>query len=173
VRCSPSFSILEELETAVRAVYLDREFYDSSCLALLQRHNLASVTPILRWGQPIKTELNQGWSRIIEHDLRGSVTFPVYIDATYKQGRYDEHGVSRHGYAAEAPFIETPRQARYHYTKRFGIEASYRLGEQTTASTTTRVPAPRFLFVVLSLLLQNVWRYVHWEYVSTPRRGGR
>ena len=25
----------------------------------------------------------------------------------------------------------------------------------------------------MSLLLQNVWRYLHWEYVATPRRGGR
>ena len=29
------------------------------------------------------------------------------------------------------------------------------------------------LFVVISLLFQNVWRYLHWEYVATPRRGGR
>ena len=25
----------------------------------------------------------------------------------------------------------------------------------------------------ISLLIQNVWRYLHWEYVATPRRGGR
>jgi len=25
----------------------------------------------------------------------------------------------------------------------------------------------------VSLLLQNVWRYLHYEYVATPRRGGR
>jgi hypothetical protein len=23
------------------------------------------------------------------------------------------------------------------------------------------------------LLMQNVWRYLHWEYVTTPRQGGR
>jgi IS4 transposase len=28
------------------------------------------------------------------------------------------------------------------------------------------------LFVV-SFLLQNVWRYLHWVYVAAPRRGGR
>ena len=88
------------------------------------------------------------------------------------RGRYDEHGVARHGYAALAAFVETPSQARYHYAKRLGIESSDRLGEQTTASTTTQEPAPRFLFVLLGLL-QNVWRYLHWEYDSSPRRGGR
>jgi len=31
--------------------------------------------------------------------------------------------VWRHGYAADAPFIDSPRDARYHYSKRFGIES--------------------------------------------------
>lgn len=82
--------------------------------------------------------------------------FLIYIDATYLQGWYGEHGIDRHGYEGEAPFIETPRQARYHYAKKFGIESSWRLGEQTTAPMTTQEPAPRLLFVVISLLLQNV-----------------
>ena len=59
------------------------------------------------------------------------------------------------------------------HSKRFGIEATYRLSESSLISTTTKDPARRFLFVVISLLAQNVWRYLHWEYVATPRRGGR
>ena len=174
------FGVLDQFPISVKAVYLDREFYNSGCLALLQAHNYAYVMPIVAWGQTIQSELDRGWSRQIEHSLSVSaddhvwtVEFPVYIDCSYQQGRYDEHGVARHGYAADAPFIETPRQARYHYDKRFGIEASYRLSEQSMISTTTRNPVVRLLFVVISLLLQNAWRYLHWEFVSEPRRGGR
>jgi len=36
-----------------------------------------------------------------------TVEFPVYIDCTYQNGRYDDHGVARHGYAADAPFIDS------------------------------------------------------------------
>ena len=172
--------VLDGLDTEVKAVYLDRGFYDSKCLTLLQAHNCAYVIPIIRWGATIQQELSEGWSRVIQHDLTGkldghswTVEFPVYIDCTYLNGRYDEHGVARHGYAADAPFIETPRDARYHYSKRFGIESSYRLSEQAIATTTTRDATVRFLYVVVSLLLQNVWRYLHYEYVATPRRGGR
>jgi hypothetical protein len=172
--------LLDSLDVEVIAVYLDREFYDSKCLTLLQAHNVAYVMPVVKWGRSIKQELSQGWSRTIRHSLTArvdgaewTVEFPVYIDATYQRGKYDEHGVARHGYAADAPFVETPRQARYHYAKRFGIEASYRLGEQATASTTTQDPAMRLLFVVVSLVIQNSWRYLHWEYVSMPRKGGR
>jgi len=59
--------------------------------------------------------------------------------------------VARHGYAADAPFIDSPRDARYHYSKRFGIESSYRLFEQAIATTTTRDPTVRLLYVVVSL----------------------
>ncbi len=172
--------LIDDLDVEVKAVYLDREFYDTKCLTLLQAHNHAYVMPVVRWGKRIKQELSDGWSRVIDHELTGTldghswtVEFPVYIDCTYQNGRYDEHGVARHGYAADAPFIETPRDARYHYAKRFGIEASYRLSEGSIATTSTQDPVVRLLNVVVSLLLQNVWRYLHWEFVSTPRRGGR
>jgi hypothetical protein len=29
------------------------------------------------------------------------------------------------------------------------------------------------LFVGVALLLRNVWIWVHWVYLATPRRGGR
>jgi len=142
--------LLDGLDTEVKAVYLDPEFYDSKCLTLLHAHNYAYVMPIVRWGTTIKQELSDGWSRVIQHELTGkldghswTVEFPVYIDCTYQNGRYDEHGVARHGYAADAPFIDTPREARYHYAKRFGIKASYRLSEQSIVTTTTQNPVVR------------------------------
>jgi len=134
------------------------------------------VILIIRWGEAIQQELSEGWSRVIQHDLTGkldghswTVDFPVYIDCTYLNGKYDENGVARHGYAADAPFIDSPRDARYHYSKRFGIESS-RLFEQAIATTTTRDPTVRLLYVVVSLLLQNVWRYLHYECGDAPPR---
>jgi hypothetical protein len=165
--------LLDGLDLGVKAVYLDRGFYNSTCLGLLYAHNYAYAMPIVKWGETIQTKLNRGWSREIEHDLAGDVTFPVFIDCVYQQGRYDEHGVARHGYAADAPFIDTPRDAREHYSKRFGIEASYRLAKQSLAFTSSQDAGLRLVMFVVSLLLQNSWRYLHWRYVAAPRRGGR
>ena len=165
--------LLDGLDLGVKAVYLDRGFYNSTCLGLLSKHNYAYVMPIVKWGETIQDELNRGWSREIEHDLAGEVTFPVFIDCVYQQGRYDEHGVARHGYAADAPFIDTPRDAREHYSKRFGIESSYRLAKQSLAFTSSQDAGLRLMMFVVSLLLQNSWRYLHWKYVAAPRRGGR
>ena len=165
--------LLDGLDLCVKAVYLDRGFYNSTCLELLYAHNYAYAMPIVKWGETIQDELSRGWSRVIEHELAGKVTFPVFIDCVYQRGRYDEHGVARHGYAVDAPFITTPRGARYHYSKRFGIEASYRLAKQSLATTSSRDAGLRLLLFVVSLLLQNAWRYLHWSYVAAPRRGGR
>jgi len=76
-------------------------------------------------------------------------------------------------YAFDAPFIETPRQAREYYSRRFGIESTYRLSERSIATTTTQNPAARFLYVLISFFPQNAWRYLHWEYVASPCRGAR
>jgi len=166
-------TLLDGLDLGVKAVYLDRGFYNSDCIDLLSAHNYAYVMPIVKWGDEIKEELNSGWSRIIQHSIADSVTFPIFIDCVYQQGRYDEHGVARHGYAVDAPFIDTPAEARRHYSKRFGIETSYRLAQESLALTSSRDAGLRYLLFVTSLLLQNVWRYVHWEFVATARRGGR
>ena len=165
--------LLDGLDLGVKAVYLDRGFYNSTCLTLLYAYNYAYVVPIIKWGETIQDELSRGWSREIEHELAGKVTFPVFIDCVYQRGRYDEHGVARHGYAADAPFIATPRDARHHYSKRFGIESSYRLAKQSLAMTSSRDAGLRLLLFVVSLVLQNSWRYLHWKYVAAPRRGGR
>ena len=145
----------------------------------MQAHNHAYVVPTINWSNTINKELPEDWSRESELDLttefaghEWTVEFPVMIDCTSQVGRDDEHGVARQRRSRDTLFIDTPRQARKHYSKRFGIEATYRLSESSLISTTATDQTRRLLFVVISLLLQNVWRYLHWEYVATPRRGG-
>jgi len=96
------FGVLDGLDAGVKAVYLDRGFYDSKCLTLLQAHNYAYVIPIIRWGEAIQQSSPEGWSRVIQHDLTGkldghswTVDFPVYIGCTYLNGKYDARTVWR------------------------------------------------------------------------------
>ncbi len=110
---------------------------------------------------------------MIEYEISEKVTFPVYIDCVYQQGRYDEHVVARQRRSSDAPFIETPCDAREHYRKRFGIESFYRLAKQNLVFTSSRDAGFRLLLFVVSLLLQNVWHYPNWMYVAAPHRGGR
>jgi IS4 transposase len=76
--------------------------------------------------------------------------------------------VARQRRSRDAPFLETPRDAREHYSKRFGIESSYRLAKQSLAFTSSQDAGLRLVMFVVSLLLQNSCRYV-----AAPRRGVR
>jgi putative transposase len=62
---------------------------------------------------------------------------------------------------------------RREYRRRFGIESSYRQMNQARASTCTRNPLVRLLYVGVALILRNVWVWLHWQVLSVPRRGGR
>jgi len=57
------FGVLDGLDAGVKAVYLDRGFYDGKCLTLLQAHNYAYVIPIIRWGEAISRALGRMESR--------------------------------------------------------------------------------------------------------------
>ena len=52
------------------------------------------------------------------------------------------------------------------------IETNYRQLGEACIKTTTRNPTLRLLFIGIALLLRNVWVWVHWVYLATPRRGG-
>jgi hypothetical protein len=46
--------LVDDFDFDVKAVYVDREFYDGKCLTLMQAHNHAYVVPIVKWGTKIK-----------------------------------------------------------------------------------------------------------------------
>jgi polysaccharide deacetylase family protein (PEP-CTERM system associated) len=79
--------------------------------------------------------------------------------------------VARHDYTVDVLFVDTPHDARYHYSKRFDIQLSYRLSEQAkrrqqrrgTETTVHRGEST----VAERLTLLN------YEYVTTSHRSGR
>ncbi|PON11921.1 hypothetical protein C2W62_42305 [Candidatus Entotheonella serta] len=62
---------------------------------------------------------------------------------------------------------------RQAYRSRFGIEASYRQVHQARIKTSSRNPVLRLLFVGVTLVLRNIWVWLHAELLAQPRRGGR
>ena len=59
------------------------------------------------------------------------------------------------------------------YRQRFGIESSYRQLREAKAKTCSRSPVVRLFLVAVALVLRNVWVWLHYAVLSTPRRGGR
>jgi putative transposase len=59
------------------------------------------------------------------------------------------------------------------YRRRFGIETSYRQMNQCRIRTTTKKFHVRFFYVAIGLLLRNLWVWLHYFVLSSPRRGCR
>jgi len=172
---------IEEHKWRVRVLLLDREFYSARMILLLRRKKIPAIM-LVRKSKPGTgvTKLFKGKKSYVGyHTLRTSqkkrawtVRFPVFIVVKYARGKRGKRGIDRIGYVVlhDAASLDTVHRI---YKRRFGIESSYRLMNICRARTTSRSPATRLLFVVISLALQNLWIYLKWEYVSEPKQGGR
>jgi IS4 transposase len=67
----------------------------------------------------------------------------------------------------------TPERCRQRYRKRFGVETSYRLGNNQLGWTTSPNPAYRFVLIGLGFLSLNLWVHLCWVYTQVARRGRR
>ena len=61
---------------------------------------------------------------------------------------------------------DSPTDTRERYRTRFGIETSYRQRRQARIYTCTRNPHLRLVFVAISLLLRNLWVWIHERYLK-------
>lgn len=66
-----------------------------------------------------------------------------------------------------------PKKVRRLYSRRFGIETSYRQSGVLRGRTTSRNAVYRFLLLGLAFVLLAVWTALRYLVVQVPRRGGR
>lgn len=164
---------------------LDRGFYSVAVIGYLKRARVPFLMPAVARGrrpaegQPasgiraFKLWKRGGWG---EHTLdngrrREKVKIAVYC-GNYR-GQWQRHGRYAWVYAYWGFRPGSARWLADTYRTRFGIETSYRQMNQARIKTSTRSPLNRYLYVALALILRNMWVWLHWEVLSTPRRGPR
>jgi putative transposase len=166
-------------------VLLDRGFYAVDVIRYLHRARLPFLMPVKLTGRetghpkgPSGTRVftavkRSGW---FEHTVvSGPRTARVAICVACRnyRGRWKRHGRQRLIYACWGVTGHSCDWVRETYRSRFGIESSYRQMNQARGRTSTRRPELRLLYVGLALVLRNEWVWLHWELLSSPRRGGR
>ena len=168
-----------------RLLLLDRGFYSIDVIRYLQRARVPFLMPAIARGRKpkpgesvkgiraFKRWKRSGWAK---HQLvcgKATATVSICVRCGNHRGRQKKHGRYAWVYAY---WGITPGSARWvadTYRTRFGIETSYRQLNEARIKTCTRSPLVRFFYVALALLLRNVWVWLHWEVLSTPRRGRR
>jgi putative transposase len=167
-----------------KLLLLDRGFYSVAVIRYLKQARVPFLMPAVARGRKradgtvtgiraFQLRKRGGWGEhtLVSGKRRTKVQIAVYC-GNYR-GQWKRHGRFAWVYAYWGFQPGSLRGVADTYRTRFGIETSYRQMNQGRIKTSTRSPLLRFLYVALALILRNVWVWLHWEALSTPRRGRR
>jgi hypothetical protein len=164
---------------------LDRGFYCVDVIRYLQAARVPFLMPAVARGRLPKdgkpgtgirvfqTWKRGGWSQHTLASSKKKATVSIGVYCGNYRGAWKKHGRYAWVYAYWGIKPNSLRWVADTYRQRFGIETSYRQLNEARIKTCTRDPKVRFFFIALALILRNVWVWLHWEVLSSPRRGHR
>jgi putative transposase len=160
----------------LKAVFLDRGFYNYAVLSWLKAQGILAVVPV-RLGSRQRERWERGHgSYSTTHTLKAPrpgdppLELTIHVVVRYQKGKkWNRRGCQYWIYAVvgEMPLEEVAKR----YRGRFGIESSYRVMGQALARTSSRSPSLRLLQVGVAMMLQNEWVILKLLYASESRRG--
>jgi Transposase DDE domain len=164
-------TLIQEKELKIKRVLLDRAFFNTPVTHFLQTEQIPFLMPVVVRGRVPKRSPFPGLHGIkrqpagwYPHTLKNKThSADVSICVTYRAARNKRLRKRKQQkllFAAWRVHAQ-PREIRELYRRRFGIETSYRQWRQARIFTCTRNPHLRLLFVVIGLLLRNVWVWIH------------
>lgn len=168
---------IREIELKIKRLLLDRAFFSTAVVEFLQQEQLPFLMPVvIRGRKPKKGRVltglrhlerqKAGWYQHVLRRGKQEATVSVCIAyRTYRRRGEKKRRTQKLLFAAWR-VKGTPTEIRERYRKRFGIEASYRQRRQARIYTCTRNPHLRLVFVAVSLLLRNLWVWIHAEYLK-------
>jgi hypothetical protein len=178
------FRRLGLLGVRVRMVLLDRGFWSVAVVRYLQAGRHPFLMPVVLRGRKDGHPRGPGGTRVFAIRKRGgwdeytltaadkqTARVSICIHCRNYNGQWGRHGRQTLVYAFWGMNPSGTRWVRETYRKRFAIETSYRQAHQGRARTCTRNPLVRLLLVGIALILRNVWVWLHYAVLSTPRRG--
>jgi putative transposase len=169
-----------------RLVLLDRGFYSVDVIRYLQTARYPFLMPVVIRGRKASDPRGPGGTRVFavmkrsgwhEYTVRGgtkrTATVSICVACRNYRGQWKRHGREALVYACWGVGGRSCLWVRETYRTRFGIESSYRQMNQARGRTSTRRPELRLMYVGIAMVLRNEWVWLHYEVLSTPRRGGR
>lgn len=166
---------LREMAVKIRVLLLDRAFFNTPVMALLQGEHIPFLMPVAIGGRRPKKRNSRGvkkslrwlkrqpagWYPYTMKNRDAEATFKVCV--AYRTYRHRKNRKRRQQKLLFAAWRVhgTPTEIRERYRQRFGIESSYRQLRQARIYTCTRNPHLRLVFVAVALLLRNLWVWIH------------
>jgi hypothetical protein len=166
---------LREMGVKIKGLLLDRAFFNTSVMALLQSEQIPFLMPVVIGGRRPKKKNSRGakkglrwlkrqkagWYRHTMKNRQEEATFNVCVAyRTYYHRKKRKRGKQKLLFAAWRVH-GIPTEIRERYRKRFGIESSFRQLRQARITTCTRNPHMRLVFIAVALLVRNLWVWIH------------
>lgn len=165
-----------ELDLTIECVLADRAFSSAACIDLFKTIG-PTIVPVIRRGKKLAELLEKRvsyWSEYAMYEgTAREVRFPLAVCVSYQKGKRGKQGLLVQAYAACEQAARTPKQVEKKYRDRSSIETSFRTFREAMATTTSRNPGIRLVYVSVAFLLRNLWIIVMWGVLARPRRGGR
>lgn len=163
---------IREIGLKIKRLLLDRQFFNVPVIEFLQQEQLPFLMPVMfRGRRPKKKRALKGLRWIkkqragwYSHTLKNGkrkVTVKICVAYRTHRNRKDGKRVQQKLLFAAWRVHGSPTEIRERYRKRFGIESSYRQRRQARIYTCTRNPHTRLIFVAVSLILRNMWVWIH------------
>jgi Transposase DDE domain len=178
--------VLSERGLRTGLLLLDRGFYSVEVIRYLQQARRPFLMPMVCHGRKADHPLGPSGSNVFKemrtsgwstHTLQDGKKNKATVSVCVKRARYkNKHGKRKSETWVYAYWGITPKRVDWvkdTYRRRFGIETSYRQMNQCRIRTTTKKFHVRFLYVAIGLLLRNLWVWLHYFVLSSPRRGCR
>jgi hypothetical protein len=165
------FARIAEIGLKMKRALLDRAFFNVPVIELLQQQRTPFVMPVVfRGRRPKRSKITSlhwikrqgaGWYPYIMKRGKQQVTVPICVGYRRHRNRKDGKQVKQKLLFAAWRVKGSPKFIREDYRKRFGIETSFRQMRQARIYTCTRQPRLRLFFVVVALILRNLWVWIH------------
>ena len=159
----------------IEVLCLDRAFYSIDVMNFIEERNISYIIPVVKHGKMLKSLLEVPKSCFLHYTIRSkdkSKDVLLTVKVGYLKGKTGKKGKISLGYVV-SKLSWTPEKVHQVYKFRFGIESSYRLRNRVRPFTTSRNPTLRFLFAIISFLMENVWVSLQWIFFTPLQRGPR
>ena len=155
---------IDELGFTIEVLLLDRGFYSSNIFRYLMKAGVPHIMPVKKHSKEMKRLLIGRASRYARYTMN-KTTKPLELDVAicvkYLNGRYGKHEARNYGYIVFG-IDWKPNKVASVYRMRFGIESSYRMRNIVKIRTSTKDPAVRYYFALVSMLLKNIWVFIRY-----------
>jgi len=166
---------IREWGLKIRRLLLDRAFFSATVTYFLQQEQIPFLMPVMFRGRTIKNPKKKRnptglhWIKRQKagrypHTLKNkteAAALTIYVAYRTHKNRKDGKRKQQKLLFGAWRVHGSPQEIRDTYRTRFGIETSYRQWRQARIFTCTRDPHLRLVFVVIGLLLRNVWVWIH------------